>query len=237
MSAGEGFDRAPDGIVPLVGYRMWQVKDEDDEPLFLPLNHHSRDWDGATQGWVSASCLVGNDELVVSPDGELVWADPTQHRVPDEGCSCGFYAMKELDAQLLRTAGMAVQDARNNGTEEVFALGRVELAGKVIEHEIGYRAERARIVELIPLRDQQRTIEAIARRAGVGVGQPVGVPRLPFRDRVLFFRLAWAASKAMPPPPPSPAQRRNKQILLMIFWGSWMTFRVWSLAHESGGVT
>ena len=181
--------------------------------------------------------MVGNDELVVSPDGELVWADPSQHGVPDEGCSCGFYAMKELDAQLLRTAGMAVQDAGNNGTEEVFVLGRVELAGKVIEHEIGYRAERARIVELIPLRDQQRTIEVIARRAGVGLGQPVGVPRVPIGDRVRVFRLAWTASKAMPPSPPSPTQRRNKQILLMIFWGSWVAFRVWSLAHEAGGLT
>jgi hypothetical protein len=236
MSAGEGFERAPDGIVPLVGYRMWQVED-DDEPLFLPLNHHSRDWDGATRGWVSASCWVGNDGLVVSPDGELVWGDPSQHRVPDEGCSCGFYAMKELDAQLLRTAGMASQDARNNGTEEVFVLGRVELAGKVIEHETGYRAERARIVELIPLRDQQRTVEVVARRAGVGVGQPVGVPRMPLRDRVRLLRLAWTASKAMPPSPASPAQRRNHQVFMFILWGSWVAFRVWSLAHQAGGVT
>jgi hypothetical protein len=236
MSAGEGFEQAPDGIVPLVGYRMWQVKDEDGEPLFLPLNLCSRDWGGATQGWVSASCWVGNDRLVVSPDGELVWGDPSQHRVPDEGCSCGFYAMKELDAQLLHAAGIAVQDAQNTGTEEVFVLGRVELAGKVIEHERGYRAERARIVELIPLRDQQRTIEAIARRAGIGVAQPVRVPPVPFRDRVRLLRFAWAASKATPPPPASPAQRRNDQVFMFILWGCWVAFRVWSFAHEAGGV-
>jgi len=236
MSVGEGFERAPDGIVPLVGYRMWQVEGEDDEPLFLPLNHHSRDWDGATREWVPASCRVGNDGLVVSPDGELVWGDPSHHRVPDEGCSCGFYAMKELDAQLLRTAGMAVQDARNNGTEEVFVLGRVELAGKVIEHELGYRAERARIVELIPLQDQQRTVEVIARRAGVAVGRPVRVRRPPIRDRVRLLRGAWVASKAPPPPPASPAQRRNHQVLLFLFWGSWVAFRVWSFAHDAGGV-
>jgi hypothetical protein len=236
MSAGEGFEQVPDGIVPLVGYRMWQVE-ADDEPLFLPLNHHSRDWDGATRGWVSASCWVGNDGLVVSPDGELVWGDFSQHRVPDEGCSCGFYAMKELDAQLLHFATMAVHAAGPTGKDEVFVLGRVELAGKVIEHELGYRAERARIVELIPLRDQQRIVEAIARRAGVPVGRPVRVRRAPIRDRVRLLRFAWTASKATPPPPASPAQRRNHQVFVFILWGSWVAFRVWSLAHQAGGVT
>ena len=235
MNAGEGFERAPDGIVPLVGYRMWQVKEEEGEPLFLPLNHFSRDWDGATRAWVSASCWVGNDKLVVSPDGELIWGDPSQHRVPDERCSCGFYAMKELNAQLLYAAGIAVQDAQNTGTEEVFVLGRVELAGKVIEHERGYRAERARIIDLIPLRDQHRTVEAIARRAGVGVGRPVGAPRVPFRDRVRLLRLAWTASRATPPPPVSPAQRRRNQVLSALFWGGWVAYRVWSFAHEAGG--
>ena len=76
MSAGERFERAPDGIVPLVGYRMWQVEDEDDEPVFLPLMHHSREWKGATRGWVSASCRVDSDEPFVSPDGELAWDGP-----------------------------------------------------------------------------------------------------------------------------------------------------------------
>jgi hypothetical protein len=144
--------------------------------------------------------------------------------------------MKELDAQLLHFAAMAAHTVGRSGMEEVFVLGRVELAGKVIEHELGYRAERARIVELIPLRDQQRTVEAIARRAGVAVGRPVRVRRPPIRDRIPLLRLAWTASKAMPPSPASPAQRRNHQAFLFLFWGSWLAFRVWSFAHEAGGV-
>jgi hypothetical protein len=235
MSAGEGFERAPDGIVPLVGYRMWQVVDEDEQPVFLPLNHPSRDWKGATRGWVSASCFVGSGELFVSPSGELVQGGSIPHRVPGEGCSCGFYSMKELDAQLLHVVAMAAHVAEPTGTEEVFVLGRVELAGKVIEHELGYRAERARIVELIPLRDQQRTVEAIARRAGVAVGRPVRVRRTPIRDRVRLLRFAWAASKATPRPPASPARRSREQVLLLIFWGCWVVFRVWSVANEAGG--
>jgi hypothetical protein len=200
------------------------------------MTNSSRDWKGATRGWVSASCPVGSDEPSVSPYGELTWGGAISHRVPGEGCFCGFYAMKEIDAQLLHAARMAVYGADRTGTEEVFVLGRVELAGKVIEHELGYRAERARIVELIPLRDQQRTVEAIARRAGVGLGRPIRVRRMPIRDRVRLFRFAWAVSKAMPPSPVSAAQRKNDRFVLFIIWGSYVAFRVWSIAHEAGGV-
>jgi hypothetical protein len=234
MSADEGFERAPDGIVPLVGYRMWQVEDEDGEPVFLSPMHPSRDWNAATQGWVSASCSVGSDELFVSADGELAWG-PIPHRVPGEGCSCGFYAMKELGAQLRHAVTMSVHAADRTGMKEVFVLGRVELAGKVIEHELGYRAERARIVELIPLRGQERTVEAIAQRAGVGVGRPVRVWRTPIRDQMRLLRFAWAASKAIPPTPASPAQRKKDDVLLIILGGSWVLSRVWSIVHEAGG--
>ena len=236
MSAGEGFERAPDGIVPLVGYRMWKVAYEEGEPVFLPLSHASPDWNGATRGWVSSTCWIGSDEFLASPDREPSWDGPIRHRAPGEGCSCGFYAMKELDGQLLRVAAAAAHGVDRIGTEDVAVLGRVELAGKVIEHELGYRAERARIVELIPLRGQQRTVEAVARRAGVGVGRPVRVRRAPIRDRMHRLRFAWALSKTMPPSPASPAQRRNHQVLLFILWGSWVVFRVWSFAHEAGGV-
>lgn len=45
MGAGEGFERVPDGIVPLFGYRMWRVATEAEEPVFFPLTHPS-DWSG-----------------------------------------------------------------------------------------------------------------------------------------------------------------------------------------------
>lgn len=49
-------------------------------------------------------------------------------------------------------------------------FGRVELAGKVIEHETGYRAERARIAELIPTTTDGGVTLSIARRLGLPVG-------------------------------------------------------------------
>jgi hypothetical protein len=55
-------------------------------------------------------------------------------------------------------------------------LGRVELAGKVIEHEWGYRAERARIAELIPFRGTEQSVMILAARLGLPISEPVDIP-------------------------------------------------------------
>ena len=52
-------------------------------------------------------------------------------------------------------------------------LGRILLSGKVIEHDFGYRAERARIAELIPFRGSERSVMVLAHRLGVGMGSAV----------------------------------------------------------------
>lgn len=41
-------------------------------------------------------------------------------------------------------------------------MGRVQLAGKVIEHEDGYRAELARVFELLPVRGQESAAQKLA---------------------------------------------------------------------------
>jgi hypothetical protein len=46
-------------------------------------------------------------------------------------------------------------------------LGRVELAGKVIECSLGYRAERARIAELISIAGDRRSAAELALRLGL----------------------------------------------------------------------
>ena len=69
------------------------------------------------------------------PSDELESRCSTCPESPGYHCSCGIYAVKER-WQLL-SAGFAAT-----------VVGRVELSGLVIEHERGYRAQRARIVEL-----------------------------------------------------------------------------------------
>ena len=46
-------------------------------------------------------------------------------------------------------------------------LGRVQLAGKVIECTLGYRAERARISELISIPGDRRSAAELALRLGL----------------------------------------------------------------------
>jgi hypothetical protein len=161
-------DRVPDSIEPLVGYRAWYVAGAS---LLLPIGHRdpaatTSPWDGANRHWVSATCSFETPEPV--PDSmrerlQHIYSKlglPSEsfpggpHTVPGENCSCGFYAMKELDSMLRFSAPGLV-------------LGRVELAGKVIECSLGYRAERARIAELISIAGDRRSAAELALRLGL----------------------------------------------------------------------
>lgn len=202
-------DPVPDAITPLTGYRMWRVVFEGDEPTFLPLNMPTPEWNGSAAGWVAASCLHGLPTPIGPTGSPVVWLGGgridrltfrSEHHVPDELCSCGFYALKELDPDLLilARAGFQVHDGRDGSKRIV--IGRVELAGKVIEHERGYRAERARIVELIPVRGSHAEVRDLARRLGLGLAPAVRAPRIHDpRGRWARSRASWATAKASPP--------------------------------------
>jgi hypothetical protein len=59
--------------------------------------------------------------------------------------------------------------------------GRVHLAGKIVEHELGYRAERMRIAELRPFRGTEPTVARFAQCLGVPAGEPID-PRDPLES-------------------------------------------------------
>jgi hypothetical protein len=127
--------RIPDGIEPISAFRAWTYRME---PSRATLHALGSDWEpgpwiGAERGWVTARCGAEIDH----PGG-----------VPDEFCRCGFYSMKTLPA-LLELLG-AVIDATESGHQSGMILGRIQIAGKIIEHDFGYRAERARVAALIP---------------------------------------------------------------------------------------
>ena len=84
----EPLDRIPDGIEPIVGFRMWIYTLHRSRPQLhpiRPLGHATgpSPWDGAESGWVDASCAAGP----VDPE-----------HVPGWSCTCGFYATKDLAA-------------------------------------------------------------------------------------------------------------------------------------------
>jgi hypothetical protein len=155
----------PDGIAPIVAYRAWTYGVGDRFGTLGPISMRGANgvsvWDGAGSSWVVASCHKA-DPLVE----ELAWA-MALHRAPDEGCACGFYAVKDLS--LLQMLA---------GDSSGYVLGRVKLAGKIVEHEFGYRAELARIVELFPWRGAEHLVSRLALRIGVAVGDSVA----PFAD-------------------------------------------------------
>jgi hypothetical protein len=129
--------RIPDGITPIVAYRMWLV---DHRGSIMSPNQQLTRW--SVGAWVTASCRRFGEHLEIDPPG---------HRAPAEGCRCGIYALKHPAdcVTLLRVFGFGRY--RVSPFDPTFATGVVELAGKVIEHELGYRAERARIVSIVPV--------------------------------------------------------------------------------------
>jgi hypothetical protein len=161
-------DRVPDAIEPLVGYRAWFIAGD----LLFPISRQApaattSPWDGANRRWVYATCSLGTAgpvsdsmkkrlEHIYSKLGFQPEFIGGPHTVPGESCACGFYAMKKLDMVLGSSAPHV-------------ALGRVELAGKVIEYTFGYRAERARITELISGAGDRRSMAELALRLGLPV--------------------------------------------------------------------
>lgn len=153
---------APDLIEPIVAYRAWRYTASERAVHLFPITVTAYDlgeeiaWEGAWSRWVRASCPA---------------SDERTHLPPDEGCSCGFYAMKTPDAVARFSVMNEVPpDADHTDVSNGVVFGRVELAGKVIEHETGYRAERARIAELIPTTTDGGVTLSIARRLGLPVG-------------------------------------------------------------------
>jgi hypothetical protein len=175
-------DRIPDAITPIVGYRVWVYEMWENRAELHSLasvigkpRPETELWEEATGRWISSSCRAP-------------WTD-REHRAPVEDCSCGFYAMSSLQP-LLAEAGedfrmpvFRVTREWRPPPEDGLVLGRIEMAGKVIEHERGYRAERARIVELIPIEGIEQPITRLGARLGVTVGHPVRLPPPPTRPR------------------------------------------------------
>jgi hypothetical protein len=163
---GDRWNRIPDGIDPIVGYRAWYYEIGQRGARLHPLVQRGSggptgfgDWDGASWSWVTATCS--------RPAAS--W-----HVAPEEDCTCGFYAMSTLPP-VVSGCGFRTAEIGPGSTSGV-VMGRVELAGKVIEHEWGYRAERARIAELIPFRGTEQSVMILAARLGLPISEPVDMP-------------------------------------------------------------
>ena len=163
--------QAPDLIEPIVGYRGWRYTTTDRGVDLFAIGRMpdwslaKSDWEGACSSWVTASC-----RYVLEPT----------HVAPDEDCTCGYYAARSADdVAMFGIAGdpQAADDLEDEGADGT-VLGRVLLAGKVIEHAYGYRAERARIAELIPTTLDGGITRALASRLELPVGPTMDLSSL-----------------------------------------------------------
>ena len=167
----------PDGIEPIVAYRAWSCRVDGIEPTLHSLSGDGGGvWNDASDHWVRASCAMFHSMAEAArqafhklglPDPRLAESDA--HAAPAEGCTCGFYALKS-----------ATDVFEMFGVGDRILIGRVKLAGKVIEHEFGYRAERARIDALIPIVGHESLTALVALRRGIGVDRSAVLDPRPY---------------------------------------------------------
>jgi hypothetical protein len=154
LRAGVDRARAPDGIEPITAFRVWRGD------LFLRLHSLNNETQWEPGEWATAHCPRSG------------------HDAPNEDCTCGLYAAKDLDMALVLAAGVLTSTDPADSMPATAIVGKVQLAGKVIEHDRGYRAERARVVEILPIESRSRLTESLAGRFGVPVGHQIPTSRV-----------------------------------------------------------
>ena len=130
-------------------------------------------WADSPKDWVRASCNLN----------DYPW-----HTAPDEECSCGIYAVPTVDELLMHFA----PGVSGDGTGQV--MGRVELAGKIIEHDRGFRAERARLVELVPLGDPNVYLMLLGTRLRLPLARPEPRPEMSPLDMQILKQVSTGAT-------------------------------------------
>jgi hypothetical protein len=140
---------APDLIEPVLGYRVWRVRDG----LLHPWCQHGPWLPGDPR---AAQCLSAG----------------TTHAAPAPGCHCGFHALHSLDAKL---GSYSVREyATTADGRHMGVLGRVEgwvgwVGGAVVAwgrlevHRNSFRAEYANPIALIRA-PNERMCHEVARR-------------------------------------------------------------------------
>lgn len=141
-------ETVPDGVIPLVGYREWSIRNEpDDRPRLLSLFHpttwpHDRPF--------SAICL----RPVTWPQRPV---RAFHHAVPDESCQCGIYAFRRPAFESL------------NGASGPKVRGIVFGWGRYVLGTLGWRAQFARLVALLEVDRSPAIVDDLAERYGVAV--------------------------------------------------------------------
>lgn len=145
----------PDGVQPIRAYRAWRRS----SPNHTWPEMRGGRWlypaavgFGAWSAVQAAACLRFRTFL----SGDLPDWRHDDEGVPGEHCICGLYACATIEHVM----------GEVSFCNEPAAYGEVDLWGRIVEHEWGYRAQYAKIVKLY---DTDPEIGAYAANYGVDV--------------------------------------------------------------------
>lgn len=166
--------RAPDGIEPRIGWRVWNAV-EDDGALRLGSLVYETIWPPALR--FEARCR--------RPLALLPWARPPLHEPPNVDCCCGIYAVARADVAVHYLTARAEHGSRSSPR----VLGRVSLWGRIVECDGGWRAafgypehlyvpHRSRLAGLLPARPSGLAIARELEAYGVPVEVVEGIDSL-----------------------------------------------------------
>jgi hypothetical protein len=120
---------APDYADALIGWRVWCVVRRGGELRLASVI--------ADELWPFDTELVARCRAHEVPSGSLFVDRPAVHPAPASDCTCGIYAAREPAAVWTYLRG------RDEVDTVARVLGRVLLWGRLVEHDCGWRAERA----------------------------------------------------------------------------------------------
>ena len=100
------------------------------------------------------------------------------HDAPDLGCECGFYAYADRE----RARWLLGRRVGFGGDVVVRSLCEVELLGRVVEHDLGYRAQRQRVlgVRLLPWCADCAAVGRLVTASCLGTDGRPALPELPW---------------------------------------------------------
>jgi hypothetical protein len=145
----------------VLGWRAWRV-----------------DWLGRVPTLFSVAGRGSVEDQLWPPRRWMVAKCPNGHveTIPDESCTCGLYAAKDLDQLISLGYGYWHQ------MDAAIVLGEVAYAGKVIEGSQGWRAARGRLNRLWVPAHKYEWAAPIERHYRIPVGladwRTIGLPTL-----------------------------------------------------------
>lgn len=174
---------APDCLVPVIGWRAWDLVETDSGGWRLDSVIHRCIWPARTE--LVAACLTTRGHIAKT------------HFSPVERCQCGIYAAASLE-RLANYVGQGL-----GPSPRLQAVGLVSLWGRVLQHEQGWRASHGYPYRLwLPQRNSRDETIPQWERMALDLAD-YGVPILPLdcgsSPAILAALHEWEAEQAASP--------------------------------------